>query len=704
MRLFFEPESVVVIGAPRKTGPGALNNIEMMLRYGYKGRIYPINPNADEICGIRAFPSVNEIPEAADLAVISVGRDRVLPMLRQCAEKGIRRAVVITQGFSDADSIGAGLQKEILELARSAGMRIVGPNTMGIINHYKHFTTAFVDKPFPEKFPPVSVIAQTGFLQVAPREIAYGEWGKAIDTGNTSDVDFVDVLNYFNDDPETRIICLHMEGMKRGREFLDAASSVTLRKPIVAIKTGRSRAGARAALSHSGSLVGEDDVFDAAFRRAGIIRVKTLLELRTAVHALLCLQEMKGPRMCVVTVTGAGGIICADAAEDYGLELSGLPEGMAEKLKQGMPDWIHVGNPIDIWPIGMIGGNYTGVFGDTLKSLLAADEVDGVLCIFPVSVSPLHQDLSLVDAVERARRESGSAKPVSMWTYMDSTLFVDQFERIERVCNFESIDQAVQGLAFALQATRNRERKAPEPKTFPYETVKVRSLTESGEALTGEKALALLSCFGIPVPESRLVSSVEEVLAAGKEIGYPLVLKLAGPAFLHKSEWGGVSAGIRSRRDLEKAVRRIGESVRRKDPRARIDSWLVQEQAEGKEVLMGLKLDPQFGHVIACGLGGIYTEVFRDVSREIVPIGRDEAERMLKSLRMYPLLRGSRGEKAVDMEALIEILQRLSFMATVLPEIKEMDINPVMASADKCVAVDARIIFAGTKKVQSPQS
>ncbi|MDD5234431.1 MAG: acetate--CoA ligase family protein [Syntrophales bacterium] len=693
MRLFFEPESVVVIGAPRKTGPGALNNIEMMLRYGYKGRVYPINPNADAICGIKAFPSVSEVPETPDLAVISVGRDRVLPMLRQCVDKGIRRAVVITQGFSDADSIGAELQRQIVELAHATGMRIVGPNTMGVINHYKHFTTAFVDRPFPEKFPPVSLIAQTGFIQVAPREIAYGEWGKAIDTGNTSDVDFVDALNYFNDDPETRIICIHMEGMNRGREFLKAAAATTLKKPVLAIKTGRSRAGARAALSHSGSLVGEDDVFNAAFRRAGIIRVKTLLELRDSIHALLRLEEMKGPRMCVLTVTGAGGIMCADAAEDYGLELSSLPKGLPEKLKQGMPDWIHVGNPIDIWPIGMIGGNYTRVFGETLKDLLVADEVDGVMCIFPVSVSALHQDLNLLQAVEEARQQTGSRKPISAWTYMDSDLFRDKFESIERVGNFDSIDQAVQGLGFALRATRNRERRAPEPKVFPYDAEKVRSLMGTDGVLAGEKALELLACFGIPAPESRLVSSAVEAVAAGKEIGYPLVLKLAGPAFLHKSEWGGVVPGIRNRRDLEKALRDVEKSVRRKDSRARIDSWLVQEQAEGKEILMGLKLDPQFGHVIACGLGGIYTEVFRDVSREIVPIGRGEAEWMLKSLRMYPLLQGARGERPVDIEVLIDILQRLSFMATVLPGIREMDINPVMASAEKCVAVDARIIF-----------
>ncbi|MFB3926316.1 MAG: acetate--CoA ligase family protein [Syntrophales bacterium] len=696
MRKFLEPESVIVIGAPRKSGPGTFNNVEIMLRYGYKGRIYPINPNADEICGIKTYPSVADVPEVADLAVISVGRDRVMRMFEDCVRAGIQRVIIISQGFADADSRGAELQREIVKLAHAEGVRVIGPNTMGVINNFNHFTTSFVDFPFPDSFMPVSLIAQTGFFQVASRNLAYKNWGKAIDIGNTSDVDFVDALNYLEDDPETKVICIHMEGLKRGREFIESASRVSLRKPIIVLKTGRSRAGAKAALSHSGSLVGEDEVFDAAFRRAGIIRVKDEKEMRDAMHALLLLGEMKGPRMGVLTVTGAGGIISADAAEEFGLVLSDLPEGLPEKLRKGMPQWIHVGNPIDIWPIGMIGGNYAGVFEEALKDLLIAPQVDGVLAIFPVSKSPLHSNFDLTGALRSARESAGNSKPVAIWDYIDSELFIDEFEQISGIACFDHIEQAVQGLSFSHRYYRIKNRRKPAVRTFSYEHTETSGLLILGKEqgyLSGGEALSFLKSFGLPVIESRLARSDEEVMDRADEIGFPLVLKLAGPAFLHKSEWGGVITGIKSKEELAFSIRKIRENVKSRDNGAVVDLFEVQRQAQGKELLIGLKKDPQFGHVIACGLGGIYTEVFRDVSREIVPIGRAEAEDMIRTLKIFPILKGVRGEEGVDLGAVYEALERISFMALEVPEIQELDMNPFIVSSTFCAAVDARIIF-----------
>lgn len=696
MRKFLEPESVIVIGAPRKSGPGTFNNVEIMLRYGYKGRIYPINPNADEICGIKTYPSVADVPEVADLAVISVGRDRVMRMFEDCVRAGIQRVIIISQGFADADSRGAELQREIVKLAHAEGVRVIGPNTMGVINNFNHFTTSFVDFPFPDSFMPVSLIAQTGFFQVASRNLAYKNWGKAIDIGNTSDVDFVDALNYLEDDPETKVICIHMEGLKRGHEFIESASRVSLRKPIIVLKTGRSRAGAKAALSHSGSLVGEDEVFDAAFRRAGIIRVKDEKEMRDAMHALLLLGEMKGPRMGVLTVTGAGGIISADAAEEFGLVLSDLPEGLPEKLRKGMPQWIHVGNPIDIWPIGMIGGNYAGVFEEALKDLLIAPQVDGVLAIFPVSKSPLHSNFDLTGALRSARESAGNSKPVAIWDYIDSELFIDEFEQISGIACFDHIEQAVQGLSFSHRYYRIKNRRKPAVRTFSYEHTETSGLLILGKEqgyLSGGEALSFLKSFGLPVIESRLARSDEEVMDRADEIGFPLVLKLAGPAFLHKSEWGGVITGIKSKEELAFSIRKIRENVKSRDNGAVVDLFEVQRQAQGKELLIGLKKDPQFGHVIACGLGGIYTEVFRDVSREIVPIGRAEAEDMIRTLKIFPILKGVRGEEGVDLGAVYEALERISFMALEVPEIQELDMNPFIVSSTFCAAVDARIIF-----------
>ncbi|MBE9547396.1 MAG: acetate--CoA ligase family protein, partial [Proteobacteria bacterium] len=671
--------------------------VECMVRYGYKGRVYPINPNAREICGFKAYPSVLEVPEIADLAVMSVGRDRVARMFEQCVRAGIRRVIIISQGFGDADRRGAELQEQIVRLARENGVRVLGPNTMGILNNFQHFTTGFIDLPVPEKVSPVSVIAQTGVIQVASPSFTYQDWGKAIDIGNGCDVDFVDALEFFADDPETRVIVIHMEGIKRGREFLEIASKITLQKPVIVFKTGRSTVGAEAAVSHTGSLVGEDEVFDAAFDRAGIIRVKSGTELKDAIRALLLLQEMEGPRLGVLTPTGAGGIMSADACEDFGLVLAKLPPGLSEELKEGVPEWIHIGNPIDIWPVGMIGGNLREVYGKAMTGLLKSPGVDGALAVIPAPSSPLHAHFGIAEAVAGARREAGNRKPIAMWVYMDDIASATkQYESIGGVACFDSIEQAVRGLSFCHRYYQARRRNVPSQKSFSVDRQRMKTLLEKGreqKVLLGEDALKLLAAFKIPVVKGALARGWEELEAAAADLKYPLVLKLAGSAFLHKSEWGGVITGIETPNELRDAFHKMTENVRLRNPDIRIGAFQLQEQAGGLELLFGLKRDPQFGQVIACGLGGIYTEVFRDVSREIVPVDRLQAEQMLKSLKMYPLLTGVRGEAGVKMEALLDALERLSFLAAEIPDIAELDINPLMATGDGCRAVDARILW-----------
>lgn len=696
MQKFFDPESVVMIGAPRKTGMGAYNGVEMMLRYGYGGRLYPINPKADEICGLKAYPSVVDVPEKADLALISVGRENVIEALRQCIDSGIRRVIIISQGFSDADERGHELQKEITRLARESGVRILGPNTLGTVNNFRHFSTGFVDLPRPEKVPPVSLIAQTGVLQVASQDFSYHTWGKALDIGNAGDVDFVDALDYFSEDPETRVIVIHMEGVLRGRDFLERASRISFKKPIIAFKTGRSKAGARAALSHTGSLVGEDEINDAAFGRAGIIRVKNATELRDSIRAMVRFGDMKGPRLGVLTPTGAGGIMATDACEDFGLTLGALPGGLAGKLKKGIPDWIHIGNPLDIWPVGMIGDGYAGAYRLALTELLESPEIDGVIAMALSSDSPVHADIDLVETVKAVREETGSRKPISMWIYGSGIpATVDRFEEIDSVACFSSIEQTVQGLSFCYRYHHIKNRKIVSQRPFSWDREKAEDLLRKGRErgmLLGEDALALLSTFGFPVIQGRAARSWKEIREAAGALSRPLVLKLAGEAFLHKSEWGGVATGLTDQKKLREAYEKIRNEVRRRDPKVKL-GFQVQEQAAGKELLMGLKRDPQFGHVLVCGLGGIYTEVFKDICRELVPAGREEAERMLSSLKMYPLLEGVRGEAGVDRDSLLDVLERLSFLATEIPDIAELDINPLMADASGCRAVDARILW-----------
>ncbi|HOI75088.1 MAG TPA: acetate--CoA ligase family protein [Syntrophales bacterium] len=700
MKKFLEPRSVALIGVPRSAGPDSYNNAETMLRYGYEGRLYPINPNAEEIYGLKAYKSVLDLPERADLAVISTGRDRVLPALRDCIRAGIDRVVVITQGFSDADEQGKAMQEEIVRTAREAGVRVLGPNTMGILNNFRNFTTAFMDTERPRAYPPVSVIAQTGFIQMAAPNMGYRHWGKAIDIGNGADVDVVDALEYLEDDPETEIIFIYMEGVSRGAAFLETAARITRRKPVLVFKSGRTRAGARAALSHTGSLVGEDAVFEAAFRRTGIIRVNDGSELTDAVHALLLLGEMKGPRIAVLTITGAGGIMVVDACEPLGLTLANLPEGLAKELKQGIPDWIGVGNPLDIWPIGMIGGDYPGAFGKALTGFLRDPGVDGVMVILPATVSPLHQSMNLVEVCERSRREAGNGKPVAMWVYIDVEPFLDRYEAIPGIGCFPTIEQSVQALSFCRRWHEAKNRREPHPRSFPVDRSVLDPLLAKGRErgfLLGEDALAVLKAFGIPAAQGAIAAGRSELEALAPRFRYPVVLKLAGDAFLHKTEWNGVIPGIARPEELADAYERLLENVRRRSPGTAVEAVQIQEQAPGLEILLGIKRDPQFGPVVACGLGGIHAEVFRDVSRVLAPVDAEEAEEMLRSLKSAPLIEGTRGRPGADRKALVDVLERLSFLALEIPDIAELDINPLMASAEGCLAVDARIVWHGSR-------
>lgn len=693
MRKFLEPESVAVIGVPRQSGPGSFNNVEIMIRYGYRGRIYPINPNAGEICGIKAFSAVQDLPEVPDLAIISVGRERVSNALRDCGDFGITRAIIITQGFSDADERGAGLQDEILRIAAARKMRIIGPNTLGVMNNHRRFTTSFIDQPPPEKAPPVSLVAQTGVIQVAAKDYSADNWGKTVDIGNGSDIDHVDALQYFADDPETRVIVVHIEGLKRGREFLELAGKVTRRKPVIAFKTGRSSAGAKAAVSHTGSLVGEDEVADAAFRRAGIIRPRTMSELSDAIHALLHLPEMKGPRLGVLTASGAAGIMAADQMEERGLVIAKVPKGLPEKLKKGLPDWIHVGNPVDYWPIGMIGGDYHGSISIALTELLQSPGIDGVLFIVPVSDSPLHNNIDIIPSVADVRRQL-KEKPLSVWSYIDPAAPA-RFEAIDNTACFQTIERTVDGLAYCYRQYRSRKRKNPVQRIFKVRENKVKGLlarARTAKMLLGSDALELLSAFGIPVVGSMAAKSLKDLETAAGEYGYPVVLKLSGKDFIHKTEMGGVITSINNKAELGRAFKDLRARAAAAAPGAESE-FVIQKQASGTEVLVGLKKDPQFGPVVACGAGGIYTEVLRDVARELVPVDSAAAKEMLQSLKIYPLLKGTRGQAGVDLDGLGEILERISYLAARVPEISELDINPVMASPDGCLAVDARIIF-----------
>jgi acetyltransferase len=695
MEAFLNPRSVVLIGVSRQSGPGAYNNLEMMQRYGYGGTIHLVHPKVEEILGHRTFPRVADLPETPELAVISVGRDRVLPVFRECAEKGIRNVIVISQGFSDADEAGTALQEELVAIAREHGVRVLGPNTMGVLNGFAHFSTGFVDIAQDPSPPPLTMVAQSGVFQVGYESFTH-RMGKAVDVGNGCDIDFVDVLEYLERDPETRVIFIHMEGLKRGREFLNVAARIARVKPIIILKTGRSEAGAEAALSHTGSLVGEDAVIDAAFRRAGLIRVRNMIELKAVCQAFLHFSTMNGPRIGVVTATGACGIMTADACEDYGLELAPFPEAIRDGLENRHIAWHKLRNPVDLWPLGMVSGSFTSVLKQAVKGLLADQNVDAVLGIAPAMASPLHRDLDMVAAAKEINRDNPRGKPVALWLYGgDQGAQSAALEDETGVACFDSIDEALMGLSALLRWGRFQALPYEEQILFPPSASSVSRpvALPPGPVILGDEAEPLFKAYGVPTVPAELTSDVDAALEFARKTGFPVVLKILSQAWIHKSDRGGIRLNLRDEDELRRSYDDLLSHFRSATPSAVLDGILVQKQARGFEILMGLKKDPQLGPVVVVGMGGIYTEVFRDVARGVAPLSRSDARKMLQSLRCFPILSGIRGQQGVNIGAVEDLLISLSRMAMDYPEIQEMDLNPVLANPVECWCVDSRLVI-----------
>lgn len=410
--VFMAPRSVAVIGASRRTGEGSFNLIETMLRFGFQGTLYPVNPMAEEIMGLRTYKEVTDIQDPVDLAIISTPRETIPQQVESCARSGIKGAIVIPQGFSDADEEGKVLQDRLTEIARRKGIRIMGPNTLGVVNSFSGFSSSFV--PLQRQESPVGVICQSGVFIIGS-QVFTGMMGKGIDLGNACDLDFADALEYFSQDDQIQVIFAHIEGMNEGRRFFEESRKIAYKKPVIALKSARSELGAQAAQSHSGALVGHSEVFEAVFRQAGILSAHDPEEIMDYTKALLHLPPMRGDRVAVVTFTGAGGVILIDALQDYGLKLAHLSPQTVQKIKDLSPPWMPIHNPMDIWPALMKNG-MNHVYRVALEGVLQDPAVHGVICI---AIAPKNEDRSYLDAIDVIRETAGSfpEKPVVGWLY-----------------------------------------------------------------------------------------------------------------------------------------------------------------------------------------------------------------------------------------------------------------------------------------------
>lgn len=697
LRPFFTPGAVAVIGAstdPSKLGHAVLRNL---VEGGYlhdDRRLYPINPKAKRILDLPAYPSVAEVPGPIELAVIVIPYGIVPAALRQCGEKGIPAAIVISAGFREAGSEGAERERELLQIAEEYGIRLIGPNCLGVID-----TVTPLNASFSAGMPPggpMAFMSQSGALGTAILDWALaGRLGlsKFVSLGNKADVSETDLLHFWADDPDSRVILCYIEGLPDGTEFIRIARQVSQRKPVVAIKSGITQAGARAVTSHTGSLAGSEQAYEAAFRQAGVLRADSLQDLFDLALAFGYLPPIRGDRVAIVTNAGGPGILATDALERRGLTLAGIQPEIIRKLEEFLPDAASAANPIDL-----LGDASADRYRLALDLVIGDPGVDAVLVIMaPQAVSEMTETAQVV--IEVAAR---SEIPLLACFMGEASM-----QRATRLLQANGVPNIPfpERAARALQAMDQYRRRQAEPvgelETFQVDRGAVRqafdtALAEGRLSIGDAEARAVLAAYGFNLPASEIAATSEQAVEVADRLGYPVVLKVASPDILHKTDVGGVRVGLESPEEVVDAFDLITYRANRYLPEARLWGCLVQKMVPpGVEVLLGMNRDPQFGPLVTFGLGGIYVEILKDVSFRIAPFGRADAEGMLQEIRARALLEGARGEPPVDRPALVEALLRVGQLVHDFPEIAELDINPfvVYPAGRGGVAIDARLIL-----------
>lgn len=674
-----EPKSVALIGISRKVGKGTLNVLENLIQIGFKGEIYPVNPNIQELLGQKVFPDITVISEDIDLAVVMMPRPKVPEIVEQCSKKGIPSVLIITQGFIEADDEGRTLQSSIDQIIRKTGVRILGPNSIGVINHFIPFSTSFI--PIKKEESPIAFISQSGgFLE----GFSQFKIGKGIDLGNTCDIDFADALTYFEDDPQIRIIGLYVESIKNGKKFLEVAKRVARKKLILVLKAGESEVGAKMAQSHSGSLAGEDLIYDAVFKQAGLLRIQSVEEFGDISRAFLTLPPADGTRIGIVTPTGAGGIVTLDKFQGYGFKLATFSENLIGQMKTLFSPWQKVTNPLDIMSAAMAYG-YKKVFTKALKALFQDDQVDAIFCVLG--------EPTLKTVMEVARQYQ--TKPVVSWVIGQST---DATLGDMLTVSYPSPERGLRSLAALLEHQAFLIKTTEEQQTFVVNRGRVEKILATAkkhnQSLLGIEAFSILNAYGIPIASFEVVKTKEQALRVAQDLGYPVVLKICSSEIFHKSDVNGVRIGIRDSRELKFHYEDMMTEVLKKAPNTKVEGVVVQGMVtEGKELILGTKRDPQFGPVVVFGWGGVYTELLKDFSCGVPPLTSEDVERMISSTKASKLFDGFRGTPPSDRLFLEECILRLSQLVSEFPEIVEMDINPLKVFSKGGVVIDARAII-----------
>ena len=687
------PRAVAVIGASRQAGSIGAAVIHNLMANGYRGPVFPVNPSAAEIQGIRAFPSVLAIPQDVEMAVITVPAAIVSTVARECAAKGVRGLVVISAGFGEVGPEGAALQRDLVEICRQSGMRLVGPNCMGVINTAPEVSldaTFAPDRPVPGR---IGFLSQSGGLGLAvmARAQALGSGlSSFVSVGNKADLSGNDFIQYWEGDRQTDVIMLYLESFGNPRKFARVARRVSRSKPILAVKGGRTQAGNRATSSHTGALLSASDVtVDALFEQAGVIRTDTLAELFDAALLVGSQPVPDGNRVAILTNAGGPAILCADACEANGLVVPALPDAVRQELASFLPPAASTANPVDM--LAAAGGAH---YERAITLLAGCDAIDAIIVIFTPPLITKAEDV--VRAIHRATKQRPRAIPVlSVFMSKQAAPRIVESGGV-RIPHYPFPEEAARALS--LVARYGAWRSAPEEAVAALDRIDSdRAVAVIATALAAERgwmapaAVAeLLTCYGIPMVETVQVASPREAGLEAKKLGSEIALKAIAPGVLHKSDAGGVRLHLQGARAVEHAATEMADTLEKAGHP--VSGFLVQPMVpEGVEMLVGVVQDQHFGPVLACGAGGTTTELLKDVAVRITPISKGEADHMVRSLKTFPQLDGYRGAPRADVAALEDVLLRVSALVEAHPEVAEMDLNPLVVHPKGAVVVDARI-------------
>ena len=696
----FNPQSVAIIGASDEEGTVGYALMKNFTQLGFEGTVYPVNIRKPEIMGLKAYQSVDQIPETVDLAVIATPAKTVPDVVEQCGKAGIKGIIIISAGFKEIGAEGKALEDKITEIKRKYGLRIIGPNCLGIIRPSINLNATFISKmPKPGN---IAFISQSGALGAAILDWAIHEnigFSNFVSVGSMIDVDFGDLIDYFGTDPKTRSILMYIEGITNARKFLSAARHFARTKPIIVVKAGKFTESAKAAASHTGSLTGEDNIYDAAFKRAGMVRVEEIADLFNAAEVLGMQPLPKGPNLAIITNAGGPGVMATDALIARGGKLAKLSPKTMDYLNSFLPPYWSHGNPIDI-----LGDAHADRYKAVVEACLNDENVDGILIIYTSQAVAEPEEIaqSIADVVKNRGYQNK--------TILTSFMGRGSVENANSILNQNSIptygtpEQAIKTYLYMYNYKRNLELIYETPEELPVDasppkrpimTIIRNAAIENRELLNEAEAKKLLEYYEFPVVKTMVAKTPEEAVSCASQIGYPVVLKILSPQITHKTDAGGVILDLKNETELREAYETIIKNAKAYNPNAEIQGVTVQKMINkrGYEVILGAKTDPLFGPVILFGMGGVGVELFKDFSLELPPLNQTLVRRMMEETKVYQLLKGYRNVPPANIKLLEEIIVRFSQLLIDFPQIKEIDINPLFINEKDACAIDARILI-----------